>query len=261
MRHRLPIVLSVTALFVAVLGFTSVGEAAKHLVLGRDSVGSKQLKNNAVGTSHLKSSSVGSGKIKNNSILSIDIRDDQVRTDDVRGSAITTAKLAEKSVTTAKLADKSVTTSKLASGPAARVASTATTAVPTGAAFVALPFNLETFDVSGMHNPTTNTSRLTIATAGLYMVGASVMWAASPKHPEVSLRVTSGATVRMAARVSQAGEAVVADQSVSTLVYLKAGDYVEVVVRQTGAASVNVLAQTALDKPAFWATWVGNPPA
>ena len=130
MRHRLPIVLSVTALFVAVLGFTSVGEAAKNAVLGRDSVTSKELKNNSVGANHLKPNSVGSGKLKNETVLSIDLRDGQVNTPDLRTG----------SVTSDKLAANSVTTSKLASGPSARVASSANAAVLTGAAFVALPF-------------------------------------------------------------------------------------------------------------------------
>jgi len=51
MKDRLPIALSVTALIVSVLGFTPVGEAAKRLVVPRNSVGSGQLK--AVHARHL----------------------------------------------------------------------------------------------------------------------------------------------------------------------------------------------------------------
>lgn len=45
---RLPLVLSIAALVVAVLGSTSVGEAAKRLVLPRNSVGTQQIKNRSI---------------------------------------------------------------------------------------------------------------------------------------------------------------------------------------------------------------------
>ena len=48
MSNRLPLVLSVTALVVAVLGATPVGNAAMNLVVPRNSVGTLQLKANAV---------------------------------------------------------------------------------------------------------------------------------------------------------------------------------------------------------------------
>jgi hypothetical protein len=64
MRGRLPIVLSITALAVAVLGSTPVGEAAKNLVVPRASVGTLQLKNNAV----------TAAKVRNFSLLAADFR-------------------------------------------------------------------------------------------------------------------------------------------------------------------------------------------
>ncbi len=48
MRERLPLVLSATALVVAVLGTTPLGSAAVDAVLPRDSVGEAQLKDGAV---------------------------------------------------------------------------------------------------------------------------------------------------------------------------------------------------------------------
>jgi hypothetical protein len=68
MRERLPIVLSVTALAVAVLGATPVGEAAADLVIARGSVGTAQLKNGAV----------TSIKVKNRSLLAVDFRQGQL---------------------------------------------------------------------------------------------------------------------------------------------------------------------------------------
>jgi len=68
MRQRLPIVLSVTALVVAVLGSTPLGTAARNIVLPRGSVGTVQLRNNAV----------TGAKVKNFSLVAADFRRGQV---------------------------------------------------------------------------------------------------------------------------------------------------------------------------------------
>ena len=61
--RKLPIVLSTTALVVAVLGATPVGEAAMNTV-GR----------NSVGTIHLRNNAVTSVKVLNGSLLPADFR-------------------------------------------------------------------------------------------------------------------------------------------------------------------------------------------
>lgn len=65
--RKLPIILSTTALVVAVLGSTPVGEAALN-ALPRNSVGPLQLKANAV----------TSAKVKNGSLLRADFRSGQI---------------------------------------------------------------------------------------------------------------------------------------------------------------------------------------
>ena len=67
MRNRWPVVFSITALVVAVLGATPVGEAALN-ALPRNSVGPLQLKANAV----------TSVKVKNGSLLRADFRAGQI---------------------------------------------------------------------------------------------------------------------------------------------------------------------------------------
>jgi hypothetical protein len=67
MRKRLPIVLSATALVVAVLGATPVGEAALN-ALPRASVGTLQLRTNAV----------TSAKVRNGSLLRVDFKAGQI---------------------------------------------------------------------------------------------------------------------------------------------------------------------------------------
>ena len=68
MKPRLPIVLSTTALVVAVLGSTPLGEAAREQLVPRASVGTAQLRANAVVSS----------KVRNRSLLAVDFRRGQL---------------------------------------------------------------------------------------------------------------------------------------------------------------------------------------
>ena len=87
MRQRLPMIFSVTALVVAVLGSTPLGHAALN-VLAPGSVGTSQLKDQAVIASKLANGSVtgaklrgdavDSGKVRNGSLKSIDFAAGQI---------------------------------------------------------------------------------------------------------------------------------------------------------------------------------------
>lgn len=66
--NRLAVMLAVTALAVAVLGSTPIGEAARGLVIPAKSVGPVQLKANAV----------TSAKVKNGSLLAVDFKQGQL---------------------------------------------------------------------------------------------------------------------------------------------------------------------------------------
>jgi hypothetical protein len=66
--RRLPLGLSIAAVVVAVLGSTPVGQAAKGLVVPRNSVGTAQLKRNAV----------TSAKVRNHSLLAADFKRGQI---------------------------------------------------------------------------------------------------------------------------------------------------------------------------------------
>jgi len=68
MKNRLPLVLSIAALAVAVLGATPLGEAARNQLVPRNSVGTAQLRANAVVSS----------KVRNGSLLAVDFRRGQV---------------------------------------------------------------------------------------------------------------------------------------------------------------------------------------
>jgi hypothetical protein len=68
MKPRVPIILSIAALVVAVLGSTPLGEAAAEQLAPRNSVGTAQLRANAV----------VSAKVRNRSLLAIDFRRGQL---------------------------------------------------------------------------------------------------------------------------------------------------------------------------------------
>jgi hypothetical protein len=74
MRGRLSLALSITAVLIAVLGSTPVGEAARDLVAQRPTIGTPQLKNGAVTTPKLKNNAVTSLKVLNGSLLPADFK-------------------------------------------------------------------------------------------------------------------------------------------------------------------------------------------
>ena len=72
MRDRLPLILSTTALIVAVFGATPLGEAAYNAVVPTNSVGTAQIRNLSVTGAKLRGDAVDSGKVKDRSLKAID---------------------------------------------------------------------------------------------------------------------------------------------------------------------------------------------
>ncbi len=87
------ILISSLALFVALGG-------ASYAALGKNSVGSKQLKTNAVVTKKIKKNAVTSSKIKMNSITSSKIKANAILTGKITNDAVTGAKVKESSLGT-----------------------------------------------------------------------------------------------------------------------------------------------------------------
>lgn len=77
MLDRLPLVLSVTALLVAVFGSTPLGEAAYNAI-APNSVGARELRNGAVTNVKLRGDAVTSGKVLNRSLRAIDFAPGQL---------------------------------------------------------------------------------------------------------------------------------------------------------------------------------------
>jgi hypothetical protein len=75
MRERLPLALSATALTVALLGATPIGEAARGLVIPKTSVGTAQLKKGAVTTPKLANNAVTPAKLKKSAVTTLKVLD------------------------------------------------------------------------------------------------------------------------------------------------------------------------------------------
>jgi hypothetical protein len=76
--HRLPMFFSTTALLVAVLGVTPLGEAAYNAVVPRNSVGTLQLQRNAVKAAKIAPNAIRTGHVLNGSLLGEDFKAGQI---------------------------------------------------------------------------------------------------------------------------------------------------------------------------------------
>lgn len=77
MRDRLPLIVSTTALLVAVFGSTPLGEAAYNAV-APNSIGARELRNGAVTNAKLRGDAVTSGKVLNGSLRAVDFKPGQL---------------------------------------------------------------------------------------------------------------------------------------------------------------------------------------
>jgi hypothetical protein len=78
MRNRLPMALSITALFVAVLGITPLGDAAYNAVVPRNSVGTLQLQRNAVKAAKIAPNAIRTGHVLDGTLLTSDFKTGQI---------------------------------------------------------------------------------------------------------------------------------------------------------------------------------------
>jgi hypothetical protein len=96
--------------------FLILGGGAAFAALGKNTVGTKQLKKNAVTTAKIKNEAVTSGKLKNGAVVNGKLGGGAVTADKIADSAVTSGKVADSAVTTGKIANDAVTAGKLAAG-------------------------------------------------------------------------------------------------------------------------------------------------
>lgn len=155
--------LAVTEAKVAALAITEGKLAA-------NSVGTAKIVDLAVETAKLAALAVTEGKIGNEAVGTGKIVNLAVTAAKLAAEAVETGKIANLAVTAAKLASSAVTASKIGVLPGCRVSreSAQTIAKET---YTPIQFNGgERYDTDTMHSPTTNPDRITIKTAGVYLI-------------------------------------------------------------------------------------------
>ncbi len=222
-------VIALIALFVALSGIAVAG-----VTLSNNTVRSNNIVNGQVKNADLATNSVGKLKIKS--------------------SAIDSTKILDGSVANADLAAGAVTPAKVSGVPAVRAFNNANVPVPNGT-FVPVPLNSERFDTATMHKTDVDTSRLTVSAPGIYMVTGNATWLNNTTGAR-ELNIRKNGTVVLA-RVVQPGDPTIntTDQSVTTLVQLAAGDFVELVARQNSGVALTIGA-SGEHSPEFSAVWV-----
>jgi hypothetical protein len=145
----------------------------------------------------------------------------------------------------------------LYSPPSCRVYRTTSQSLTT-ATVTAITFDAERWDTDSMHSTVSGTDRITIVTAGAYLVIGQTQYAPNATGVrETSLRLGGTGTVldrRSDPSVSASLACVI---GVGTTTRRNAGDYLQLECYQTSGGALNVEAASQLS-PEFMAHWVGG---
>lgn len=147
----------------------------------------------------------------------------------------------------------------LANPPACRVYNNAAQSVAS-ATFTALAFNSERFDTDNMHDTVTNNSRITINTAGLYVVTGHVEWAANTTSERIVEFLVNGTNEVAVQRQSANTTGGAHLFSITTMLKLAATDYIQLRVYQATGGALNVQPSNSTTdwfSCDFGAVWVG----
>lgn len=140
-------------------------------------------------------------------------------------------------------------------------ASASQTGIATGVQTQVTPFDVEDFDSDNMHNQVSNTGRLTVVTAGKYMVGATIQWnqvGASTTQKRAHLFVNRGGSDTELARTAARSKGA-AENMISRCLSIHdclVGDYFRVEVFQDSGSS-GTAQQIGKVSPMLWAYRIG----
>jgi len=199
-----------------------------------------------------------------NTVFSDDIVDNQVYGSDVRNDTLSGGGLAAPDLRANSVGSSEVTNGSLGTGelshaiPAARVTRTSAQSIP-DSLNTNLAFDQERYDTAGVHDNTTNNSRLTAPVTGIYAVTAQFTWGGSAGAGSRFAGVMKNGSTLIARSQELAGDD---DENITTQVLLAAGDYVEVQVLQTSGGRLSVAANGLAQQitPEFSMTWLAPGP-
>lgn len=232
MRHRLNYanVMATLAVFVA---------------LGGGAYAASQLPSNSVGTKQIKKQAVKRKSIAKDAINSSRIAEGEVKTSDLAAQAVDSSRIAVGAVGTEQLSSAI---------PAARLTRSTTQVIPSGTD-TPLAFDVEVYDAAGMHTGSPDNSRLTAPVDGIYVVTAQVRWSPGTAVRVARLIKNGSELIAEELTPSAASFGGPLDQSPATQAVLRAGDFVQLVLRQNSGSNATVFKDQDLT-PELSMTWL-----
>jgi hypothetical protein len=144
--------------------------------------------------------------------------------------------------------------------PSWRLTNSSSQVISTGT-YTALTFDTELIDNGLLHSTASSSSRVTIpsaAKAGLYLMGACVLWAYDATDDRQLLLRVNGTNYIVADNgMAITTGAIGVAQNVTTVYPLVSGDYVEMIVGHNAAPTLNSVF-AANYAPICWGTWIGT---
>jgi hypothetical protein len=251
-------VIALIALFVS-LGGTAAALSGSNTVFTDDIV-----------DNDVRSADVRNDTLSGGGLGAVDLRPGSVGTSEVAANSLAAGDLAASSVGTDEAIDDSLTGTDILNGSlgatefapiaAARATNSADQAITESTPTV-ITLDSEGFDNSNLHDPVTNSSRLTAPVTGVYQINGRVHWDSGVAgvrqlQLEKNLGLPSGKTIAEAVDTTSATDELT--QNVSTISRLATGDYIELrVIQQNGTATaLDTVAETHV-APELSMAWVG----
>jgi hypothetical protein len=126
------------------------------------------------------------------------------------------------------------------------------------AAYEAVAFDSEEWDTGASHDTSTNNSRLYALRSGYHMVSAAVTFAANATGERaIKFRVDGTTDLRGSFGFPTTSGSINTLTSLSTVVYLAAGSYVEVMAYQDSGGALNIGSATAAQANRCALSWLG----
>lgn len=120
----------------------------------------------------------------------------------------------------------------------------------------AVLLNSEYYDTDDMHSTSTATSRITIATAGIYQLTANVLFDIGGTGMRDLAFYRNGATTYRGSSTMNITASFFTTVNATTTISLAAGDYVEAYVYHTQGSALNIRGDA--NGVHFTATWLGQ---
>lgn len=143
------------------------------------------------------------------------------------------------------------------SRPACRVYNSANFTHNSTGNWLAVTFNSERYDTTGLHSVAANTSRITIAETGLYEVGGCVEFAGnSTGRRDVQVWVDGSSANAFLADGNDGLGSGVWRKTINGPFRIAAGSYIELMVFQSSGGNLAVN-NNGNYSPEFWCHWIG----